>query len=451
MRFSPRPVLAVSTVTLFGLAGLNAALVQLDAAALRGALDRQEAEGAPAAQLAPIRAELTGRTKPLGSLTTVAVAGNPYADLDRQAQGIFNATTNRSRERASDALAHLSGLRGGPARDYTADRESLQAAATPAQLDLLANSWTVEAEVAELDRRTLGEFAGGYTAGGRPKDLADLSTRLDAAVEAATGAQVDSDPAPPARAALDAYWPLGVTDQLAQHDELKATVGGAADAVQHRADAKRQAQLLAGAIDDLLSTAKTVGVPDDIAAAATRGKAAAPTAYTEAEVEAAVSDLQKATDGLNAIINRTAAAPLPPCIADRPAGQTIIIHTVTQQLVAYQDGCPWFAAPVTTGRPALPTDRGVWHVFYKTRAYKMVSPWPPGSPFWYPDTWVYNAMEFVGDGTFIHNADWQPDDTYGPGSNYGPYASHGCVHVQDGPLAQLYNWTQLGATVIVED
>jgi len=109
------------------------------------------------------------------------------------------------------------------------------------------------------------------------------------------------------------------------------------------------------------------------------------------------------------------------------------------------------AMPVTTGRPALPTDRGTFRIFYKTPWYHMVSPWPKGSPFYYPPTWVRYAMEFVGDGTFIHNADWQPDDSYGPGSEYGPYASHGCVHVQDGPLVKLYAWAQLGAVVHVSD
>lgn len=451
MRFSPRPVLAVSTVTLFGLAGLNVALVQLDAGGLRAALDRQQSEGVPAAELAPLRAQLAERSAPASALTSLGIAGDPYADLQREAEAVLDAAKARSRGRAEDALSHLSVLQGGPASDYAGDQASLHAASTPADLDLLADKWTLAAETADLDRRTLAEAAGDFTSDGKPADLADLSARVDAAVTAAAAAQVDADPAPAVQAALAAYWKLGIGDQLAQHEDLKATAAGAADAVQHRADAKQQAQLLAGNIDDLLTTARTVGVPDDVAATAARGKSEAPGARSEAEVEAAVNDLQKATDALNGIINRTAAAPLPPCLADHPAGQTIIIHTATQQLVAYQDGCPWFAAPVTTGRPALPTDRGTWYIFYKTPAYKMVSPWGKDSPFWYPDTWVYDAMEFVGDGTFIHNADWQPDDTYGPGSNYGPYASHGCVHVQDGPLAQLYAWTQLGATVIVTD
>ena len=81
----------------------------------------------------------------------------------------------------------------------------------------------------------------------------------------------------------------------------------------------------------------------------------------------------------------------------------------------------------------------------------MISPWPMGNQFYYPPTWVSYAMEFIGNGTFIHSADWQPADSYGPGSQYGPYASHGCVHVLDDPLKQLYDWAAIGATVVVED
>jgi len=55
------------------------------------------------------------------------------------------------------------------------------------------------------------------------------------------------------------------------------------------------------------------------------------------------------------------------------------------------------------------------------------------------------------DGTFIHSAEWEPNSAYGPGSQNGPYASHGCVHVMNGPLATLYSWAQIGATVIIED
>ena len=85
------------------------------------------------------------------------------------------------------------------------------------------------------------------------------------------------------------------------------------------------------------------------------------------------------------------------------------------------------------------------------KQYHMVSPWPKSSPFYYPPTWVSDAMEFVHDGTFIHGASWQPNGTYGPGSENGPYASHGCVHVMPGPLQQLYDWAPIGTTVQVTD
>jgi lipoprotein-anchoring transpeptidase ErfK/SrfK len=65
---------------------------------------------------------------------------------------------------------------------------------------------------------------------------------------------------------------------------------------------------------------------------------------------------------------------------------------------------------------------------------------------------VHDAMLIVpADGTFIHSAEWEPDSAYGPGSQDGPYHSHGCIHVQNGPLATLYNWANVGATVIVMD
>ena len=61
------------------------------------------------------------------------------------------------------------------------------------------------------------------------------------------------------------------------------------------------------------------------------------------------------------------------------------------------------------------------------------------------------AAVFVGDGTFIHSAEWQPASSYGAGSQNGPFASHGCVHVPSGTLQRLYNWAAIGTTVVVGD
>ena len=436
---------------ILGLAAANTAAFELRASALQADLDHQQAIGVPVAELAPLRVALADRLTPTGPLTTLALVRDPFGDLEAAAAGVLRGATDRSHARAADALSHLAGLRGGPETDYAGDRQALGAASTPAELDLLADRWTVAAETAELDRRTLAATAGGLTPEGRPADLAGLVPQLEAAIADASAAQVDDDPAPAARDALTASWSLPVDAQLAQHDDLKANAASALDMVTKRSAAKRRALDLAGSIDDLLAQASTIGVPDDVRNQATRGRDEAPSARTEAQVHAAVSDLEQATNALTAIVDRSPEAPLPPCLPPGAAAQVIWIHLATQQLIAYQDGCPWLGTQVTTGRPALPTDRGTFRIFYKAPAYKMISPWPKGSPFWYPDAWVYDAMEFVGDGTFIHNADWQPDDTYGPGSEYGPYASHGCVHVPDAALARLYAWADLGATVIVTD
>jgi lipoprotein-anchoring transpeptidase ErfK/SrfK len=282
-------------------------------------------------------------------------------------------------------------------------------------------------------------------------DLARLSAALDQATVRAIGAGVVTEPAAENRRVFEGYRQLDVDARVERHDSVRDSLQSAVDLINGRADGKARALELVGGLDDLLNTAKTVGVPDPVNQLVTDARALAPNAATDAEVRAALEKAQAATDTLNAIIYRADSAPLPPCLSYTSKGQFIWLHLATQQLVAYQDGCPVMAAPITSGRPALPTDRGTFRIFYKAPVYKMVSPWPTGSPFWYPSTWVYHAMEFVYDGTFIHNADWQPDDTYGPGSQYGPYASHGCIHVQDGPLAKLYAWAQLGAVVTVSD
>lgn len=452
MRSSPRLLLLTLATAATAALGLNAGLVQADAQSVTAALDQQQAEGVPAPDTAPLRTTLAGRTGLVGTLTTPALAGNPFSDLQRRSALARQAATERSRQRALDALSRLAGRRGGPGTGYDDLRAAVAAASTPAELDLLAERWTLAAQVADLERQTLGEGAGGLTGEGRPQDLADLVPQLEAAAASAASAQVEGDAATAARDALVASWALPVEDQLAAHDDLRAQALSAVDMVTKRADAKRHALDLARGIDDLLAQAAPLGVPDDVRDQAVRGRDAAPQARSDDQVHAAVGDLEQATAALTALIARPTDAPLPPCLgAQRAGGQLIWIHLASQQLIAYQDGCPWLATQVTSGRPALPTDRGTFQVFYKARAYKMISPWPKGSPFWYPDAWVYDAMEFVGDGTFIHNADWQPDSTYGPGSQYGPYASHGCVHVPDAALARLFGWTQIGATVVVGD
>ncbi len=136
----------------------------------------------------------------------------------------------------------------------------------------------------------------------------------------------------------------------------------------------------------------------------------------------------------------------PPSAGER----AVVIRLGDQSLTAYVDGKVVLTTPVTTGRPALPTPVGSYSIHYRASPYTFVSPWPQGSPYYYPPTTVTWAMYFY-DNDFLHDDPSQPNGTYGKGSNLGAYASHGCVHVPHDTMRFLYTWLPIGATVIVAD
>jgi lipoprotein-anchoring transpeptidase ErfK/SrfK len=133
------------------------------------------------------------------------------------------------------------------------------------------------------------------------------------------------------------------------------------------------------------------------------------------------------------------------------SGKVITLSLSLQEAVFYDNGCVVGASPITTGRPGLNTPTGNFAVFYKTSPFTMVSPWPPGSPDWYPTSVVQWVLEFA-DGYFLHDAYWENQNAFGPGSENDvaqDYASHGCVHFPTAIMPWLYNWTPLGTPVII--
>ncbi len=130
--------------------------------------------------------------------------------------------------------------------------------------------------------------------------------------------------------------------------------------------------------------------------------------------------------------------------------KVVVVRLASQTLTAYLNGKKVVSAPVTTGRPALPTPVGSYHIIFRQSPFTFYSPWPPGSPYWYPPTPVNWAMDFF-DGDFLHNDPGEPGNAFGTGSEYGPYASHGCVHVPDSVMSFLYNWLPVGSQVIVAE
>jgi L,D-transpeptidase catalytic domain/Putative peptidoglycan binding domain len=131
-----------------------------------------------------------------------------------------------------------------------------------------------------------------------------------------------------------------------------------------------------------------------------------------------------------------------------PQQKVVVIRLRAQTLTAYLGGSPVLSAPVTTGRPALPTPVGTFYIHSRFSPYVFTSPWPKGNPYWYPPTPATWAMYFY-DNDFLHDDSGEPASAFGAGSESGSYASHGCVHVPHDAMAFLYQWLPVGATVIV--
>jgi lipoprotein-anchoring transpeptidase ErfK/SrfK len=133
--------------------------------------------------------------------------------------------------------------------------------------------------------------------------------------------------------------------------------------------------------------------------------------------------------------------------------KALTISLSEQVIRAYEHGKQVFWSYVTTGRPGLETDAGSFKVYWKVSPWTMHSPWPKGSPYWYPDSKVKMVMWFNG-GDGIHDASWR--SRYGPGTN-GPHydptgedtGTHGCVNVPYSNMVWLWDWTPTGTPVTV--
>jgi len=131
----------------------------------------------------------------------------------------------------------------------------------------------------------------------------------------------------------------------------------------------------------------------------------------------------------------------------------VVVSTESQTMRVYVDGVLVHEDYVTTGRPELPTVQGIFHVYLKQTPFEFNSPWPVGSPFYYPPSWVKYWMPFY-EGYGLHDSPWRT--LYGPGTNLPhssdpgePFGSHGCVNIPGPDAAWLWNFVDVGTTVLV--
>ena len=140
-------------------------------------------------------------------------------------------------------------------------------------------------------------------------------------------------------------------------------------------------------------------------------------------------------------------SPPSPTPAPTPVAQHVIrISLSLQHIWAYDGETLVFSSDVTTGMPALPTPTGQFRIIAKYSPYEFISPWGPGSPYYYDPLWVDYAILFADGGYFIHDAWWQTN--WGPGANLKT-GSHGCVNVPPSAMPALYRWADVGDLVVI--
>ncbi len=147
---------------------------------------------------------------------------------------------------------------------------------------------------------------------------------------------------------------------------------------------------------------------------------------------------------------RVLSVPITQTGAPATGALAIVVRLGDQSLTLYKDGIVVLQTPVTTGRPALPTPVGSYDVAWRRSPYTFISPWPKGSAYYYPPAPVTWAMFFY-DNDFLHDEPSEPVSAFGKGSNFGPYASHGCVHVPTDVMRTLYYTVPDHTPVIVAD
>jgi lipoprotein-anchoring transpeptidase ErfK/SrfK len=142
--------------------------------------------------------------------------------------------------------------------------------------------------------------------------------------------------------------------------------------------------------------------------------------------------------------------------APSATGKVMVVYISKQWLYAYDNGQQVFDTPVTTAQPGLVTPLGTYHIFSHKHPTTFYSPWPPGSPYYYPPTHINYAMGWRTGGYYIHDSYWR--SVFGPGTNV-PHldpvdgwltGTHGCITAPLNAVIWLYNWAPNGTTLIVK-
>jgi len=440
--------LAGTAAGVTALAGGRHASFARQATALEQRWETEIAGGEPVASIAPLRKQLSDSPYEKAASWSPQWwfgTGQSLIDsLSSRTGRAWTAALDASRSQATAVFTSWEQLSAQlssyiPASAVSAEKawqQELAGAPTPIAVERLIAEWTADVTTARN---------------------AALLNQLNAEVRAYGGvngliAQADSDVAKARRDNLTFGQIPVLTStlrtQMAAHVDATATLSALVSAVGTLKTLLGLNGHVAGA---LLPTEYSV---DQAAAEAVPNSSSFLTQY---KTIAAAFRAARETSQLNAVASQivalqttvSAALSADQCGHNVPSGKVITLNLTLQEAIFYDNGCVVRASPITTGRPYLRTPTGDFHVFFKTSPFTMVSPWPKGSPFWYPTGTVTWVMEFDVGGYFIHDASWEPPSMFGPGSENTSIASHGCVHLPTPMMRWAYQWTPIGTPVII--
>ena len=350
----------------------------------------------------------------------------------------------QSRTAASNALAQLSRASGALTNQTeSADQSQIASAKSPRTLAQMAHQWAVELQTWNKALASPARSAGDLPST-TPVGLRQAAGEVVALIGQATAANVSSNPGATALAQLQVYLTLPAAQQASQLAAVQADLASAVATIQNRLNLNSQGvaalQQLGSQIPVYLALGANLG---QIPAQYSQLQRQLVQAQSSAQLEAVVASASQTSAQLASIAHGQSF-----CKPGLPA-KIIYVSLTEQEMIAYQNGCPYLESPTTSGMPALPTPTGTFTIFKKLSPIEWISPWPLGSPYWYPTTWTHYGLEFLQGGYFLHDWPEEPVSAMGPGSEYSGWASRGCVHIAENVMAQLYSWASIGTQVVI--
>ena len=139
------------------------------------------------------------------------------------------------------------------------------------------------------------------------------------------------------------------------------------------------------------------------------------------------------------------------------SSQVIVVSFIEEALRVYDNGKLVRSFLITAGRPELPPVPGLWSPLWRLTNTTFKSAYPPGSPYWYPDTPINYAIMYHEGGYFLHDSWWRND--YGPGTQFyhidssgnvsADYGSHGCINMPEAQAAWVYDNTSYNTQILM--